>query len=388
MKILSEYYLNLVLCVILSILLNTGKLHAQDAQIWQKYTGSITDPNIPTLPNYGYAGYKLGQEAIPETHPHLVFDVTDYGAVPNDANSDQAAIQAAIDAAEANGGGVVFFPPGEFLVNTDPNPSTSILIESSNIILKGSGSTPGGTIVNMKNRMQPPPGGGGLQPMFRFEMPWSASATSLVTQDADRGDMFVTVEAASLLQGRKYCRMDMPASLAANDQFLEGRSPQSSWTKVHDNGVSAIEYHEIESIDLANNRVYFKDPLVDDVKVAHGWGVRSIALMEGSGFEDIHFKANFFDNYVHLQHVGWGFMKMERTAHSWVRRVRISNVTGVMAVRNSYALSIIQLLVDGNRGHTTVGTVVSTRILTGLTWDNTNKGTYHGSGFATGANGS
>ncbi|MCG8308448.1 MAG: DUF4955 domain-containing protein, partial [Cytophagales bacterium] len=115
---------------------------------------------------------------------------------------------------------------------------------------------------------------------------------------------------------------------------------------------------------------------------------RSIELMEGSGFEDIHFKANFFDNYVHHQHVGWAFMKLERTAHSWVRRVRISNVISIMAVRNSYAVSVIQLLVDGNRGHTTVGTVVSTRILTGLTWDNTNNSQWHGSGFATGANGS
>ena len=46
-----------------------------------------------------------------------IFDVTSYGAQPNDSGFDDAGIQAAIDAAEAAGGGVVFFPAGRYLVN-------------------------------------------------------------------------------------------------------------------------------------------------------------------------------------------------------------------------------------------------------------------------------
>ncbi len=42
------------------------------------------------------------------------FNVTDYGALGDGANDDTAAVQAAINAAQA-GGGIVFFPPGTYL---------------------------------------------------------------------------------------------------------------------------------------------------------------------------------------------------------------------------------------------------------------------------------
>lgn len=44
------------------------------------------------------------------------FDVTNYGAIPNDTLSDQTAIQAAINACKAAGGGTVFFPNGRYLL--------------------------------------------------------------------------------------------------------------------------------------------------------------------------------------------------------------------------------------------------------------------------------
>ena len=45
------------------------------------------------------------------------FDVTDYGAVHDGSTDDTPAIQGAIDAAEAAGGGVVFFPRGVYAVS-------------------------------------------------------------------------------------------------------------------------------------------------------------------------------------------------------------------------------------------------------------------------------
>lgn len=384
----------LILFLFLPSLLMTNYTHAQEAQIWKKYTGAINDPNIPLLPNYGYAGYKLGAEAIPDSFNYPVFDVTNYGAVPNDANSDQAAIQAAIDAAGANGRGIVFFPPGEFLVNTDPNHTTSITIASSHIILKGSGSTPGGTVINMKNHMLLPPGNPtwAVPPMIDFTLPWSSSAITSLTHDADRGDHFITVGNASLFQGRKYCRMEMPATTAANSQFLEGKTPRSIWSKINNDGINLIEFHEIESIDVVNNRVYFKDPIVDDMKVSHGWKARGFDMMEGSGFEDIHFKANFLDNFVHhkdyIHNAGWNAIKMSRVAHCWVRRSRFTDVTGVASFGHAYASSMIMLLIDGNRGHTLTSTGGSTRILQGLIWDNTNNGQWHGPNMSGSASGS
>ena len=65
----------------------------------------------PFLPDFSYSGYHYFDKPVPDIQGD-VFDVTAYGAVPNDGLSDQAAIVRAITAAEQNNGGIVFFPPG------------------------------------------------------------------------------------------------------------------------------------------------------------------------------------------------------------------------------------------------------------------------------------
>ena len=47
-----------------------------------------------------------------------VYNVTDYGAVGDSTTLNSVAIQKAIDAAADNGGGTVFFPPGDYLTGT------------------------------------------------------------------------------------------------------------------------------------------------------------------------------------------------------------------------------------------------------------------------------
>src|SRR5689334_8012678 len=48
------------------------------------------------------------------TSPQAIFNVRDYGATGVKADNAQPALQAAIDAANAAGGGMVYVPPGEY----------------------------------------------------------------------------------------------------------------------------------------------------------------------------------------------------------------------------------------------------------------------------------
>lgn len=63
-----------------------------------------------------------------------VYDIKAYGATGNGSTDDHAAIQSAIDACAAAGGGIVHMPPGVYNTGT-----TGIGISGSNIILQGSG---------------------------------------------------------------------------------------------------------------------------------------------------------------------------------------------------------------------------------------------------------
>ncbi|MCU0875863.1 MAG: glycoside hydrolase family 55 protein, partial [Pirellulaceae bacterium] len=74
----------------------------------------------------GYRGQVEGRDAgLIRIAPHAPvwkhepFDVTAFGAIANDGMDDTDAIQAALDAAGANGGGTVLIPRGRFEIN-DP----------------------------------------------------------------------------------------------------------------------------------------------------------------------------------------------------------------------------------------------------------------------------
>lgn len=70
-----------------------------------------------------------------------MFDVTSYGAVGDGTTDDRSAIQDAIDACGAAGGGIVFFPKGVYLLDS-ANPvetGVSLVIDSDNVTLEGLG---------------------------------------------------------------------------------------------------------------------------------------------------------------------------------------------------------------------------------------------------------
>lgn len=64
-------------------------------------------------------------------------NVQRFGALGNGITDDRAAIQAAIDAVAAIGGGLVYFPPGVYVVGRNGGNSYSLLINALNITLRG-----------------------------------------------------------------------------------------------------------------------------------------------------------------------------------------------------------------------------------------------------------
>lgn len=98
--------------------------------------------NIGGFQNVTLSGlsYNTGTNTLSVTGgSSIVFNVKDYGAVGNNSNDDTSAIQAAMAAASAtsggwNGGGIVYFPTGNYKI------TSQLLVNNTSIIFTGEGA--------------------------------------------------------------------------------------------------------------------------------------------------------------------------------------------------------------------------------------------------------
>ena len=89
--------------------------------------GGATGTGIDGTDDIAVAGDGLIEgELITKAGP--VFNVKAYGAIPDDATDDSTAIQAAIDAVGAAGGGYVFIPGGRYDLTTTLNPVENMTV--------------------------------------------------------------------------------------------------------------------------------------------------------------------------------------------------------------------------------------------------------------------
>ncbi len=95
--------------------------------------------------DWSRAGRRAG--APPRVDPALpVLAATDFGLEPDSGRECRPALQAAVDAAAAAGGGVVQLPPGVLDYRVDGF-RPPVVIADSRIVIRGAGSGPDGTLV-------------------------------------------------------------------------------------------------------------------------------------------------------------------------------------------------------------------------------------------------
>lgn len=166
-KATGNKYLSLMLCyasmLILPSYIHTAPVYASELpqktvitdthnqswipKIWKNYLAQ--DEKGLWLPDFSRAGYGMGRYALPDVVAP-VFTVThsNYGAFPDDGKDDTLAIQAAIHAAEAQGGGVVFLPQGRYDIRKDSH-LDGIRVTGSHVVIRGEGEGPDGTVLQL-----------------------------------------------------------------------------------------------------------------------------------------------------------------------------------------------------------------------------------------------
>ncbi len=352
--------------------------------IWKKFIGEPVPVGTPDLIDYSYAGYKNGEEAIPDDFTLPVFDVTDYGAVPDDGKSDTEGIKAAISDV-SSGGGIVFFPPGQFDVLTAGETLESIYVYGDNVVLRGSGAEGaeyGGTTIKQQNS---PNVYGQMYRLFRTG--WRVHKPGRVTTVSGsfpKGTKHFDVVDSSSLLSRNFVKITATVKGTSGDtdswedwnQYSSRSMDEmpNSYARIRD-GIGVYELHEIDRIE--GNRVCIKTPTITHLN--SNFTVNFIDLAVGIGFEDLHIDGNLQETYVHHEYYGYGGVMLQFTAHSWIRRCRFSNTVNAFGLHNSYGTSAIAIIVDGKFGHQPGGVHASTYCFIGLLEDHTDKGVFHGS---------
>ncbi|WP_020569110.1 glycosyl hydrolase family 28-related protein [Neolewinella persica] len=133
--------------VLFLFFLFTASLSAQE---WRSslYSEAWTAPTVTDsfytnsfIQDFSYAGYHRGEIPIPDITENIV-DVTmsPYNADPTGTEDATAAIQAAIDQVQTDGGGVIFLPAGTYLLSVTEDRSEALWISADNVVLRGAGT--------------------------------------------------------------------------------------------------------------------------------------------------------------------------------------------------------------------------------------------------------
>ena len=181
----------------------------------------------------------LGFKDETQTHlKQLHYNIKDYGAVGDGVHDDSDALQNALDAIEANGGGKLFIPEGDYFT-------------------RGAFDMPGNTTIE---------GVGALSRFTRsnqsmmFRINGSLGDSTRVIQDSNLGDHFIHVQDTSLFEIGDYIRIvsqRVASSLEDTDEdYYLGHTTSTQHALYYG------EIRQISDIRASTNQLFFRGGLI------------------------------------------------------------------------------------------------------------------------------
>ena len=392
------FFLNMkkLFTILFAALSATTSLHAQTTPAWQKFVNNADD-NV--LLDFSYAGYHHGTElpvdekdvnVLAQKLGYKVYNVCDYGAIPDDGKSDRKALEDIINKigrGKPNAKAIIYFPEGEYILHSKDDNTTNaetgkvtsntLNLVMGHVIIKGAGRDK--TFLTMEDPMLP------TDPKVMYSSPKMISIRhnggkdnlqlAKVTGSAKKGDMSIEVDDVSQLKVGDWVKL----TLLNNDkkvieEELKPYKLQSSMTTLINKGVHVVDRHQIKAID--GKRVIFEEPIMHAVNPAYEWDIKTYAHYEEVGVEDLTFKGKAKNNFHH--HAGWqddGAYKpldFMRQVNSWVRRVDYVSISECMTFSECANCLFLDSEISGNRGHSSVRMQYSARGFIGKVWDHSN----------------
>lgn len=372
---------NYIRIVPLKVQLLTTGYDANACDAWNKYNLGEAD-NL--LLDFSYAGYKHGEVAPPDVWSlgYTVYNVKDYGAIPNDNKSDREAltkILAKIGSKVDNAKAIIYFPKGEYILHTAADDvdgqSQTIQLLMGGVILKGDGRDQ--TIIKMDAPNQPKDPNVMYSSPVMLEIKHNSGLSQIteVTGSADKGTFSVEVASTTGIKvGDWVCLQLVDNSPELIKTELSPYQPTSNMTNLHNDGVQVYDYHLVAAIN--GQTVTFKEPIMHAVDSQWKWTIQKYPHYENVGVEDMTFEGKAKVDFAH--HGSWeddGAYKpinLVRLTNSWMRRVGFRSVSEASSIVNSSNVSVYDVIIDGNRGHAAIRSQASSRVFIGKVTDKSN----------------
>ena len=324
------------------------------------------------LPDYSYAGYEYGEKPIPNKY-HKSYNILDFGAIPNDGVDDTKSINTTLETAGKNGGGLVLFPAGKFLVNSDSTKTDIVKINYSNLTLRGAGSGKNGTVIfsgtatNQAEENSPwlSPfvfhSGLNLHGTDRFFSVEDVPVLTKITHQVPAGTSVISVENTQGLQTGSIIIIALQNTTSGGNLMNDLMQPlkfepfQKSYTEAGLQKAKSFQWLvEVDHV-INETQLKLKQPTRREISLEYAPTISIVPMLKNIGIEHFKFESAWNGEYKHHGNremdYGWGAINLHRVSNGWIQDIHIDNYTQTTHLINSRNITIQNIHITGKAGH-------------------------------------
>ncbi|MFT7580032.1 MAG: hypothetical protein ACI9MR_001699 [Myxococcota bacterium] len=299
----------------------------------ENWTPEFTDSEGKFLHDFSYAGYHNGELEPPDAPPGATFDVTTHGADASGVQDSTAGIQAAINAAQAAGGGVVWLPAGSYLCHG------LLTVTGSGVVLRGAGPTSTKLVFTRSSSMT------GQNHISFKGTPQLGAQLALAANGVSRSHVVRLADASSLSPGD-----DVQVGWTITDAFVERHEMTDTWVAFNGQWKQFFQ-RTITRIDMSATPhiVELDVPLRYAAFTSDGASLRKVTgYLQEVGIEDLGVTnavawSDAWDN-DRASAIGMNFVK-----DAWVRNVHSFDSPWSDDDRNDHLMSCGILVLESKR---------------------------------------